>query len=283
VDQAGRVHPVLRSLGVSAAVDPQHDRHRLLQGSRSLRIVHGFGDRDIEKQAVLGYLVGNDRPRASRKGDAAGDERLNDERNGGGEPALSCLGTDSQGGVIADGAVDGEAWDGMAEAEVADGRLGVGDILKGVVLTCGLERLIELATGTRGICSIGTPYVQLGSVDGCAEVNHRQTRLRRDAPYCGCQEERQRKGGVTDHGMCVCVAAQLHIRLPQCAACLASTTRSSFPCGPSRIKWWKHETCMARPLMRIESGCWSRQVNRSYRRRTSIRCSLALATYPHNG
>jgi hypothetical protein len=70
---------------------------------------------------------------------------------------------------------------------VADGRLGVGDILEGVVLACGLGRLVELATGSQGICLIGTPYVQLGSVEGCAEVNHGQARLRRDASYCGCQ------------------------------------------------------------------------------------------------
>jgi hypothetical protein len=33
---------------------------------------------------------------------------------------------------------------------------------------------------------------------------------------------------------------------------------------------------MARLFMHIEPGCWSRQVNRNYWRRTSIRCFLAL-------
>jgi hypothetical protein len=168
-------------------VDPQHDRHRLLQGARSLCIVHGFGDRDVEKQAVLGYILGDYRPRAGRKGDPAVDDRVNDELNRDGEPALPCLGTDPRGGVIADGAVDGEARDGVAEAEVADGGLGVGDVLEGVVLARGLGRLIELAIDTRGLCLIGPPYVQLGSVEACAEINDGETRLRCDTPCCGCQ------------------------------------------------------------------------------------------------
>jgi hypothetical protein len=75
----------------------------------------------------------------------------------------------------------------VAEAEVADGGLGVGDVLEGVVLARGLGRLIELATGTRGLCLIGPPYVQLRSVEACAEINDGETRLRCDTPCCGCQ------------------------------------------------------------------------------------------------
>jgi hypothetical protein len=70
---------------------------------------------------------------------------------------------------------------------VADGGLGIRDVLEGVVLARGLERLIKLATGTRGICLIGPPYVQLGSVEACAEIHDGQTRLRCDTLYCGCQ------------------------------------------------------------------------------------------------
>lgn len=147
--QPGRVHLVLRPLGVSTTVDPQHHRHRLLQGPRRLRIVHSFRDRDVEQQAVLGYNLFNHRPRTGRGRDAAGDERLDDERERDAEPALPGLGTDPRGGVIADGAVDGEARDGMAEAEVAQGRLGVGDVLEGVVLARGLEGSIGSVTGTQ--------------------------------------------------------------------------------------------------------------------------------------
>jgi len=52
-DEAGGVLCLLRPFDIAAAVDPDDNRNRFLQGARCSRIVDGLWHRNIQHQTVL--------------------------------------------------------------------------------------------------------------------------------------------------------------------------------------------------------------------------------------
>ena len=151
---------------VSAAVDPHDDRKRAVESAGSLGIVSRLWHRHVEHQAVLRLTLYRPRRGSSRTAEAALDECLDDERDRVLKPRSAALDAGPRRRAIINGPVDGQEGDGIPEAQLPEGRLGVGDVVEAVVPSRGL---FGRSAGTLAD-ACGTTHIQLCSMHRLAEV-----------------------------------------------------------------------------------------------------------------